>query len=305
VADIGESAAANDTIGHLLSNINEVDSVIINGDISYASGCESTGCTVWDAFQRMAQPVAAVKPWAINIGKNHIHAVTPCASKHLKQCAGNHELDDYANGIYAISSQYRFAGMPFEGRADGVLYFSYNAGPVHIISACSFYPGGFAADSPLTLWLQADLAAVDRSITPWILVSVHAPWYNSNTDHQGNGEPMREAFEALFVQYKVAAMFSGHVHAYERSYPVIADGTIQPAGKGISHFNIGDAGASLYTTWLTQPSWSAFRSAEYGHGQFQIINITHAYWGWHRNADPEPVLADQVYVINPFTASTN
>jgi hypothetical protein len=70
VADIGENRDANNTITHVLADVDTIDSVIIAGDISYASGCESNGCTTWDAFQTMAAPLGAIKPWHVNIG-NH------------------------------------------------------------------------------------------------------------------------------------------------------------------------------------------------------------------------------------------
>jgi acid phosphatase type 7 len=81
VADIGENANANNTITHVLASADTIDSVIIAGDISYASGCESNGCTTWDAFQTMAAPLAAIKPWQINIGNHgkrtsHLHEST-------------------------------------------------------------------------------------------------------------------------------------------------------------------------------------------------------------------------------------
>ena len=93
-----------------------------------------------------------------------------------------HELLDEANGIPGISSIYRFAGMPFpQGSPDGANYFSYSAGPVHVISLASFFEGGFGANSRMTAFLKADLAAIDRAATPWVIVSLHAPWYNSNS----------------------------------------------------------------------------------------------------------------------------
>ena len=124
VADIGEADSANQTVTRVLeaTALGLVDSVVINGDISYATGCESQGCTTWDAYCRMASPLAATVPWMISIG--------------------NHEEGDDANGIYAISSTYRFAGMPTGGRVDdgtGLQYFSWEAGPVHYISLNSFY----------------------------------------------------------------------------------------------------------------------------------------------------------------------
>lgn len=46
-----------------------------------------------------------------------------------------------------------------------------------------------AAYSPASeqyAWLMGDLAGVDRGRTPWLIVSYHAPWYNSNYAHQAS-----------------------------------------------------------------------------------------------------------------------
>jgi len=195
VADIGENANANSTITHVLASADSIDSVIIAGDISYASGCEANGCTTWDAFQTMAAPLAAIKPWQINIG--------------------NHECSDNSNFVLAISTKYRFSGMPTPTayNADGAMYFSYEAGPTHMISLSSFYPFGWSTGSPLLEWLVADLAKVDRTRTPWLFVYLHAPWYNTNSAHQGDGEIMRIELESVLVKAKVDAIFTGHVHA--------------------------------------------------------------------------------------------
>lgn len=66
---------------------------------------------------------------------------------------------------------------------------------------------------------QADLAKVDRTKTPWLIAVLHAPWYNSNTAHQGEreSEGMMAAMETLLYQQNVDILFAGHVHAYERS----------------------------------------------------------------------------------------
>lgn len=64
-ADIGESINADSTVIHMIEGSDKIDSYFLNGDISYASGCEHNGCGTWDAFQRMMQPLAAYKPIAI------------------------------------------------------------------------------------------------------------------------------------------------------------------------------------------------------------------------------------------------
>lgn len=58
---------------------------------------------------------------------------------------------------------------------------------------------------------------MDRERTPWLLVSLHAPWYNSNWAHQGEGNRMKAAMEPLLYAAGVDILFAGHVHAYERS----------------------------------------------------------------------------------------
>ena len=52
VADIGEANSANTTVTRVLeaAALGLVDSVVINGDISYATGCEKDGCGTWDAY---------------------------------------------------------------------------------------------------------------------------------------------------------------------------------------------------------------------------------------------------------------
>lgn len=91
------------------------------------------------------------------------------------------------------------------------------------------------------------------------------------------------------------------VHSYERSHPV-ANKQIVADGQGIVHFNIGDAGAGLYTTWLATPAWSAYHSAQFGHGEVVITNATSATWTWHRNADDEKTVADTYVMLNTHTA---
>jgi len=119
---------------------------------------------------------------------------------------------------------------------------------------------------------------------------------------QGEGEPARQALEAMFVSAGVSAIFTGHVHAYERSAPTVNFKVVPPGPGGIVHLNIGDGGAGLYTTWLSpQPAWSAYRNATWGHGRWQAINNTHSLWAWHDNDVPDGVVLDSVVILNANT----
>lgn len=71
--------------------------------------------------------------------------------------------------------------------------------------------------TPQWRWLEEEFKRVDRKKTPWLIVLMHVPIYNSNEAHFMEGESMRAAYESWFVQYKVDVVFAGHVHAYERS----------------------------------------------------------------------------------------
>eukprot|EP00249_Psilotum_nudum_P006746 c20022_g1_i1 orf=341-772(-) len=76
---------------------------------------------------------------------------------------------------------------------------------------------------------------------------------------------------------------------------------------GIVHITIGDGGnrEGLARIFMDpKPEWSLYREASFGHGQFQVINATHAHWTWHRNEDDEPIVADEVWLnshIDPLT----
>lgn len=71
--------------------------------------------------------------------------------------------------------------------------------------------------TPQYAWLEKELPKVNRAETPWLIVLLHSPWYNSNGYHYMEGESMRVAFESWFVQHKVDLVVAGHVHSYERT----------------------------------------------------------------------------------------
>jgi hypothetical protein len=56
-------------------------------------------------------------------------------------------------------------------------------------------------------WLAKDLASVDRTKTPWVIVMSHRPMYSSGVaSYQAH---LREAFQALLLENGVDAYLSG------------------------------------------------------------------------------------------------
>lgn len=75
--------------------------------------------------------------------------------------------------------------------------------------------------APHTTLCFHDPHQTDRTKTPWLLVSTHAPWYVTYSGHYKENECMRQGYEPLMVKYGVDVMFFGHVHSYERTKPVV------------------------------------------------------------------------------------
>ena len=185
--------------------------------------------------------------------------------------------------------------MPAPANGTELVWYSNEVASVHFIHLSNYHD--FSIGSPQYKWLQADLASIDRSVTPWVFVNTHAPHYNSNKAHQGDGEAQRKAFEPLFYAAGVDVVFSGHVHAYERNHRV-HNNARDP--KGAVYINVGDGGnrEGLYNSWMTPtPDISAFHQATYGHGEIAVFNATHAQFAWRCNPDDESKTEDSVWII--------
>lgn len=57
------------------------------------------------------------------------------------------------------------------------------------------------------------MANVDRSVTPWLIATWHAPWYSTYRAHYREAECMRLEMEELLYTYGVDIVFNGHVRS--------------------------------------------------------------------------------------------
>jgi Icc-related predicted phosphoesterase len=102
-------------------------------------------------------------------------------------------------------------------------YYSYNIQNVHILTMSTELP--FAVGSKQYSFVLNDLksAATSRSIK-WIIVNLHIPLYTSpNTCNESTcagHKILRETYHPLFDKFGVDIVLEGHVHNYQRSYPI-------------------------------------------------------------------------------------
>ncbi|HEY7110076.1 MAG TPA: metallophosphoesterase [Nitrososphaeraceae archaeon] len=102
-------------------------------------------------------------------------------------------------------------------------YYSYNIGNVHILTIST--DDTISIGSPQYNFVVNDLEVADSNPNlKWIIVSLHEPFYSSpNTcgDSGCSGNKIfRDLLHPLFDKHDVDLVLEGHVHNYERSYPI-------------------------------------------------------------------------------------
>ena len=111
---------------------------------------------------------------------------------------------------------------------------------------------------------------------------------------------MQAAMEPLFQTYGVNLVLNGHVHAYERSYPVFQ---FNPKPAAPMYVVVGTGADSIHDNiWLNQtvqPIWSAYRNGtQWGTGTLIPASRGKMLWSWHWNLDGVLVSADEVTICN-------
>lgn len=277
VGDLGQTKFSNQTIQHLLAQP-KLQGILHAGDLSYSDDDQlkygAKADREWDTYQALIEPLSSGMPWHTTVG--------------------NHEIENPFDPFVAYQARYR---MPFDASnplQQGSLWWSMNVASAHIVFLSSYSP--FEEGSDQFQWLTADLASIDKSVTPWTIVLLHAPWYNSNEAHHKEGDAMRDAMEHTLKHAGVDLVFAGHVHAYERHTRVYKK---EPDHHGPVYITIGDGGnrEGLATHWIDpQPDISLFRQSAYGHGELNIVNASALHWSWHRGEDSEGTVADEVWI---------
>ncbi|CAI5942042.1 unnamed protein product [Closterium sp. NIES-64] len=295
VGDIGLSKAARTTITRLSQQPHSL--TLVPGDLSYANGFQS----VWDRWQSLIEPDASTHPWMVVPGNHEAEALSAISPKGFEWPAFLKRSALLNSGAFRAYKK-RWVMPSAASGSPSKLYYSFEVGGAHVIVLSCYSP--FGPDSKQFEWLQKDLSAVDRTKTPWLVVSLHEPWYHSNSDHQTDGQDMRKALEETLYAARVDILITGHVHAYERTSRVY-NGQEDPCG--IMHITVGSGGKDLYPSFVSpKPAWSAFREAAFGFALFKIDGSAagEADWEWQQNDDSPTVAADSARLVSLASAST-
>nr|XP_043624591.1 bifunctional purple acid phosphatase 26-like [Erigeron canadensis] len=293
IGDMGQTYNSLSTFEHYIES--GAQTVLHVGDLSYADQYFYHDVGVrWDSYGRFVERNTAYQPWLWTVG-NHEVEYFPYMN----------EVDPFKQYLYRYATPYKASG------SSSPLWYAVRRASAHIIFLSSYSP--YVKYTPQYEWLEAELKKVDRKKTPWLIVIMHSPMYNSNSAHYMEGESMRVVFEKWFVENKVDLVFAGHVHAYERSHRIsnihynITGGVSYPVPDKSApiYITVGDGGnleglASRYND--PQPDYSAFREASYGHSTLEIMNKTHAIYHWNRNEDGKSVQADSFVLKNQYWA---
>ena len=260
---------------------------------------------VMDQFFNMIEPLAAHVPYMVAPG-NHD------ASCHAVWNTG---CDDRLRNFSAYRNRWRMPWRESGTNTSQNMWYSFDYGPVHfvVISTETDYPGAPRMGVSKTPgpfgdqmgWLQWDLQAANspsrRATHPWVVAVGHRPMYDSAKADYPLGQPatVAKVFEALFEQHGVDVYITGHVHAYERSFPISSgkktgESYVNPFG--IVHLVHGCAGNREKHSQLddVQP-YSAYRnSKDFGFSTFSA-NRTTISWEFRRAGDG--ALDDAVQIV--------
>lgn len=274
VADLGEDCdhigCGNATITRLgeAAQAGAYSMLLHIGDIAYTKG----DTCIWDNFFRELENATARVPYMVAVG-NHEH-------------------------YYNFSAYRTRFTMPGMAAATQNLWYSFDFGGVHVAAISTEHDLKQQA-----VWLREDLqrAAANREAVPWIVVMAHKPMYCSTDDYfdcKIGSHKIAASIEAILQETSVDLYLAGHLHNYERSWPVF-NGTVTAKSytkpKAPVHVVVGMAGdiEGLTDKWLQPPDWRAVKAAQLGYASLTFQDARTMHFNY--------VLSDSGDVADSFT----
>ena len=281
----------------------EIDAVFHGGDLSYARGYMA----VWDFYMDQMGPLTS--------------------SALYFSTVGNHESDwplgytfynvSDSGGECGVACQTMYP-MPTPASTNEP-WWSYDVGIMHFVGMSTEH--NFTYGSPQYAFIESDLAAVNRTLTPWVIFNGHRPMYVSSTfDTPGMNfsddnvmNLLIDHIEPLLQKYQVNIAFWGHNHVYTRmsavsqqcvvsnSEPATINGqtwNVYDTPQSPVHLLVGNAGATFSNNSLpVNPDWVESLSNFYGYNVVTAVNSSYFEWvAYNSNEHDEESVYERIVV---------
>ena len=150
-------------------------------------------------------------------------------------------------------------------------YYSFDFGNAHFTIIDNY--SDCSEGSVQYQWLLKDLASTDKK---WKFVAHHAPPFSSDSNDYGDtarelsrrGDPRTQHLIPLYEKYGVDIVWCGHIHTYERTWPIYQGKVDQ--NKGVIYIQAGGGAAELEEFAPTRSYFTAKLARRW---QYCLINI--------------------------------
>jgi predicted phosphodiesterase len=175
-------------------------------------------------------------------------------------------IDEFFAPSYQFMKHYPIYSVPGNHEHDAFLYYQYMANPdpeyryTFTYGNVRFFMIDTDRDvspgSEQYTWLEEQLV---KSKSHWNIVMHHHPPYSSEENDFGDvnyqksseGDLETRQLVPLYEKYDVDLVVFGHIHAYERTWPIFKERVNQE--KGIIYLNLGGAGGGLENASYQRP----------------------------------------------------
>lgn len=314
------------TIGRLATTVNDYEYIIHPGDFAYAddwflnplnapNGTAAYQAILEEFYDELA-PISGRKLYMASPGNHEADCnEAPSQVQNCPQGQTNftdfmHRYDKTMPSAFTSSSRDATAKQnAAKARSLSLppFWYSFEYGMAHVVmintetdfANAPDQPGGeahldsgpFGYPGQQLDFLRADLASVDRAVTPWVVAAGHRPWYTTTSPGSNSScAPCQAAFEDIFYQYGVDIGVFGHVHNSQRDYPVYHSQR-DPAGmqnpKAPMYIVSGGTGnvegLDPNGTYTSSTAWAY--GDDYSYGQLKFQDPQHMQVNFFRSND--------------------
>ncbi len=197
----------------------------------------------------------------------------------------SHWVNDFLNPGHVLMSRFPVYSVPGNHEDDHAQYYQYMANPGNPEYRYTFTYGNarfFMLDSNHDMkkgseqyaWLEGQLREAKET---WKIVVHHHPVYTSDENDYGDtykeisalGDDAVQDVKVLYDQYNVDLVFYGHIHDYERTWP-IRGGKVD-LERGVRYIQIGGAGGGLENYAPTRSWFTAKVHRDHHFGMMMIF----------------------------------